>query len=308
MPRGGASVGQGERHTIYVRDMDDLARVLNQRPFEDDYTVHANVKSQVDLAAIEGCRRDGIIDEVTVMLLLEDRLFLDRLVDHAEGCCPWEEGVPWRLTATDVELHRVWRVIMQLADMHGSLDSKGGISLRKWAGVNLNLAHLGRDVSLLAMATQFAGPEVVGALLELRANPNACVRVGHHKRIDAPCLLPLSTKSFMENVSPLHLAAKRGSPDILKKLIEVRIAPHLCTLWLLVRVIEYVCGRPGPIPTHVPGTGTTRVRYTRRRCSGRQASRTLRHSMSLSTAAIPWKESAKGPRPRARWARYTPRS
>ena len=233
MPRGTGTIDTALQHECVLRD-------LHRRPFEDDCVVHADVKSQVDLEAIESCRRHGIIDDVTVKLLLEDRLVLDSLLDHEEGCCPWKEGVPWRLPAMHVRLHRVWNVIMQLAEMHGSLGSKGGICLRKWAGINVNMAHLGENVSLLAMATQFAGPEVVGALLELRADPSACVRVGVSesdadmmptacKKSFAEHVSPTSCKkSFMEHVSPLHLAAKRGSPDILKRLLAVRmLSPRL---------------------------------------------------------------------------------
>lgn len=202
----------------------------------EDYVTHGDVRSHVDRVDIDGCLVRRIIDDETAKLLHKDRLSLEGLLDHEEGFCPWAEGVPLRLTAMNVRMHRVWHVIMQLSDMHGSLSSKGGISLRKWAGVNLHSAHLGRDVSLLAMATQFAGPEVVGALLELRADPNEKVRVGGFSfGVDHGLFggMPPLSEKYMDNVSPLHLAAKRASPDMLQRLIAVRSERILCILCTL---------------------------------------------------------------------------
>ncbi len=172
------------------------------------YIVNADKKSSLSMDTIKDYRKSGVIDRETEELLLGDRLVLDGLVEHKEGHCAWAEGVPWSLTAADVGLDRVWNVITQVKEMHRKMGRRDAANLRKWACVNVNSAHMGENVSLLALATQFASPKVASALLELRADPNARVVV-------------VSNKSEKNNVTPLHLAAARGSPDMLHTLLMV---------------------------------------------------------------------------------------
>lgn len=211
MPRDIDPVPEKVQRQTLARD----ALFITTRVLDDTfYIVNTNKKSSLSMDTIKNYRESGVIDPETEELLLGDRLVLDGLVEHKEGHCAWAEGVPWSLTAADVGLDRVWNVITQVGEMHRKMDQRDAANLRKWACVNVNSAHMGENVSLLALATQFASPKVTRALLDLRADPNARVVV-------------VSNKSEKTNVTPLHLAAARGSSDMLHTLLMVGASAHV---------------------------------------------------------------------------------
>lgn len=205
MPRDIDTVHEKVQRQTLARDTFFISNRVQDDTF---YIVNTNEKSSLSMETIKTYHTGGVIDRETEELLFGDRLVLDGLVEHKEGHCPWAEGVPWSLTATDVGLDRVWNVVTQVEEMHRKMGRRDAENVRKWACVNVNSAHMGDNVSLLAMATQFGTPKVVAALLELRADPNARVVV-------------VSNKSEKNNVTPLHLAAARGSSDMLHMLLTV---------------------------------------------------------------------------------------
>lgn len=200
-----------------------VARPKKQAAFCDDFEEFPDLTPGVNADVVRDWLARGFIDARAAAVLSEQlkeqvclQGYLDdiRPVSGASVVAPWADGVPCCDPANrdcaffqQPGWNALWTFFTRLAEVHSLACSKTATGLRKF--VNVNAPHFSPSCTVLGMACQTASPIVVTALLELRADPDAC---SHFYKIS-------DMRETLENVSPLHIATNRDCPQIVTRLL-----------------------------------------------------------------------------------------